>query len=481
MSITKCETLRAGFHRNCSAAPLRGKALFRRFQPQASSEMPTSPETRPAVPSTASPWLHSRLFVFLCASLALFLLGLFCLPTPARGYVARSVLGLRFQATDSAISSVPSNEQQCQVRDEILSVEQLRTVLASIGPPPQANRENIEPFPAPSEIDFVRQRLTIVPEKSETMGECKLAISYTGLDDKWSVALVDRLATQTIRRLDERAASDAAKATSPDPTAGVVEARQKEQSARRALDDFLTSHFESLSQANRPPAEPAPAKETAAQKSAVPVPRINPKWQLLHDQLNTHTAERDKILLDRTPEHPQAKETAVKIESLKRQLEETPKFIVEEEPAVSAKKSRASSVRPAQFTTADSPPGTGREYERLIGELRQAREERLAAEKDAETLAKTDSRKTSPGAAVVRGRIVANGHVSQTLRQPPSTSRLTLLTLVSIFVGACVAALIRTSPTMPVYSTLAQIEKDLSLPVVGVVSPSSHSAAALSR
>lgn len=428
----------------------------------------------------ASIWAHARLFAFACVSLGVFLIGLCLMPTAVRGYVVRAVLGLRIQANDTVTATSLSRDSLSQIRDEYLSTEQIRTALGKVGPPPHTDRMSSEAFPNSAEIEYVRQRLSIAPEHTPVAGEARLALTYTGLNSAWSVSLLDRLAAQVIESLDERAAKEAERNSSSQLRAGLTAAQQREQRARTALDDFLDNHFSTLNRSGRSATSGLASKEQSKAQPAIPSPRINPKWQSLHEQLNALTAERERILLDRTPEHPQAKEAEIKIESLRQLLEQTAKFLVEDEPSVSANRRSEKTIRPAQFA-ADSTTGAGREYEQLLAELRKARQERQAAEREVEFGANSNLRPALPDTVVVRGRVVATAHLVQTLREAPSTGRLTLLALGAIFVGACVAALIRLPASMPVYFTLAQVEKDLSLPVVGVVSPASHSAAAMSR
>lgn len=435
----------------------------------------------PNRPIFAFPWRNARLFVLTSVSLIAFLVSLFCFASPPRGYVARSVLGLRLQASDSRISSAASLEDLSQIRDEILSREQLGAALVQVGPPPSADRDCAAEFPSAAELDYVRQRVRIVPDTSDNVDEARLILTFTGLDSRWSVLLVDQLTAQALARLDERASSSASHDNSFPEQETLAEALRKEQAARRALDDFLESHFDALNRPGKPATEADAAPKGNSKLATLPVPHINPKWQGLREQLTTLVAQRERILLDRTEEHPEAKEASVKIEALKRHLDETPKFLTDEEspPPAAARKSEEV-IGPVQFTAPDSPSGAGREYERLLGEVEQAREDREAAERIAAALPSSSPQGTA-SAAVVRGRIVSTGHVSQTLREAPSIGRLTILALFSIFLGACVAALFRTSKAIPAYTTLTEIERDLALPVAGVVAPSPPFAAALSR
>jgi hypothetical protein len=268
-------------------------------------------------------------------------------------------------------------------------------------------------------------------------------------------------------------------------------AERNEEAARAALDGFLSRHFDALNNAEKATNNPKTAGPAPVLQQPAPFapPKINPKWQSLEDRLAAETAKRDQLLLDRLPEHPQVREADARIEALNRQLDQTPKFDAGEPPATSgaspANGKVWGEVQPAEFAQ-DTPgigfvlvPEVGEEYERLLGELSAAREARKVAEREAESRALSEGAQAV--ATVLRGRIVSNARLAQTLRHGPSTGRLTVLALASIFAGACVAAMIRIPKTSQTYSTAAEVEEDLALPIVAVVPAAPPSSAVVSR
>jgi hypothetical protein len=440
---------------------------------------------------------HTRLLIFAATALVVFLAGLYCWPTGVRGYVAQAMLAVRAEQIGAASTQLPSLGDQNSAREVILSAETLREALGQAGPPPNVARGAGEAFPSDAEIEFVRKHLSVARDSATDAEGIRLLLSYAGHDSVWSVAFLDRLAGQTVAALDRRAAEEIALALAGQTESPLQLAERREDAARAALDGFLTRHFDALNYGETPVQGHAKLRRSPSDsepRPALPMQtKINPKWQSLQDRLAAEASKRDQLLLDRLPEHPQVREANVRIEALQRQLDKTPKFLSDEPLPASdrsaARRNAPSAVQPAQFAQEASTtqpasgsapvPEVGDEYERLLGELTEAREARKAAERLAEARLLAEPAQAS--ATVLRGKIVADARLAQTLREAPSTGRLTVLALISVFAGACLAALIRMPGKSPTYTTVAEVEADLSLPVVGVVSTASPSAAVLSR
>jgi hypothetical protein len=446
--------------------------------------------TKPKARDLSGVVSHLRLFAFSIAALLFFCGGLYFWPTAIRGHLMQASIALRMEQPGAASTQFPTRNDQNAARDAVLSAAVLRTALSQVGAPPNVERNADLPFPTDSEIEFVTRNLSIGRDSaSDEAG--RLLLSYLGHDSAWSTAFLDRLAGETVAELDRRAAEAIALAMASQRESPLALAERKEEAARAALDGFLSRHFDALNDAGTAATSPKSAGPSTASQQPAPFapPKINPKWQSLEERLAAETAKRDQLLLDRLPEHPQVREADARIEALNKQLDQTPKFETGEPPATSGNSATTDKmwgeVQPAEFAQ-DTPgigfvlvPEVGEEYERLLGELSAARAARKAAEREAASRAFSESAR--PVATVLRGKIVSNARLAQTLRHGPSTGRLTVLALASIFAGACVAAMIRIPRKLQTYSTAAEVEEDLALPVVAVVPSAPPSSAVVSR
>jgi hypothetical protein len=429
--------------------------------------------------SPKAPRSLTRLLVFVAVASVSLVAGLYGWPSPVKGYRAETALDLFGDGSEPA-NPGEARRHLSAFHEAALSPDNLAGALRQVGPPPHVPRKSSADFPAASEIDFVKQRLTIEPAQSKNSGGTRIAVRFTAPNADWSVAVLDAVARQALAALEHPPAAERPAALN-DAEAKLAAAKEREQTTRRALDTFLAQHFEALNRRH----DFGDADPLLARAPAPPKPTINPQWQAVSDQLAALTAQYERLVQGRTLDHPQVQETGFKIEATRQELQRMPQYLdgdVRTPPVQEAERNAKHPVGPAQFTQTEPvgrAPAAGKTYEHLLADLQQAKAARQTAQVQLETAAQA-ARKAAAAAPVVRGRIVATAHVAQTLWEAPSTNRLTVLALASIFVGACVATIIRVPRTTTVLTTTDEVEAKLSLPVVGVV-PSPSRSAPLSR
>lgn len=340
----------------------------------------------------ASSWRSQKLFylaVFAVAGVAIYRWGLAAADRAesSRSYTSTATIRLRDGAQAEA--------EPEQIQRQIASVSNVHQALSRLAPPGASPSTDDPQATAGRAVEPVRQRLRVTAERTSVPGELAISISYTDRVAGYAARLVNRLA--------EAYAEGYRAAWKGRAHGAYVEAREASEraeeeltEAKARLDAFCQRHFGSP-QARRPadavdPGEPGadsgqtgptgpwepdgpvlPGEAPAGPESLVdstPVEKRpvnsqpidnkknvdNPEWLGLSERLETLKQHREQLLVDRTPLHPEVRDTELRIAALEEQLSVTPSKI----PAESAGPSTTANQPPAEDAPtppAEMPPG----------------------------------------------------------------------------------------------------------------------------
>ena len=322
-------------------------------------------------------------------------------------------------------------------RRQLLTDDNLRRVLAD----PAA-------VVKPEELEPIRQQLQVTCAPSSIGGRV-LTIRYTGGDADRVRRLVNGLAMRFGQQHAAQIDATFGKA-SRQAHAATEEAERAYQQARSQLSDFLERQIA----AEPPAAEPSVAPPLEPVKPSVV---DNPQWLEIKTQLDTLKDQRQQLLVNRTPLHPEVlalderiAETSGRLAAIPRQTPLASTSPVSEPPA----------APPAQ--TEPERPSIGQELLDLQAAVRESRErydqcqeaERITIENQ-KSAPKVELRLADKCSLVADGRIVP---------------RIAFLALAAAAAMAIAAGIIASGANVdPLLMTLAEVEAASPVPVVGVL------------
>jgi hypothetical protein len=411
------------------------------------------------------------------------------------------------------------------VREHLLADDALRSVLKQLGAPPGVDAKLARDWPPYSEVERLRGTVRITPTAPIGDGRERVAMFVVDADPERARQVLEKLALLATAADSGETGTAAVDA---DVQRQLEELRAAERQAGAKLDAFLKQHL---------PAEPSDVLDAQApQTSAAPeeFPRAterigavdasrhsasgsqfrllaaieeanapsaaglteNPDWLALKSDLDERMGERDRLLRQLTPLHPQVQAIDAEIEEILLRLDQTPRYL---------NASQATSPRPAGTppgtsasdagqtgaaiiespSTADGkPPSIGSEqfaahaaeYESLLRGYEDARR-RLA---EAESLAKPLPSAGAAGGSAAR--LVDAPRIVRSEGGDPSRLSVVLLGIASLLAGAATAWACRGAP--PVASTFAsaaEAARELGLPLLGEIRRGQSVAAAAPR
>lgn len=228
------------------------------------------------------------------------------------------------------------------------------------GPPNASRAEALTPE---------RGNIHVQVEANQQQGQSLVAIRVTDKDAERAILVANRLAEKYAK--DHGAGAPIPRAQEGfNSNAAVEQARQSYLAAREQLDRFLDGYFRQRPTVAEHPIAPEPVQSkpfpipsaTAsppqpplAGASMGPAPIDNPLWLDLDRRRSELQKRRSQLLVDRTPLHPDVQELDVQIAKLEQRLAQNPRRVVPGTQPTTADREgrRAESLRP------ENPPQQG--------------------------------------------------------------------------------------------------------------------------
>jgi hypothetical protein len=239
--------------------------------------------------------------------------------------------------------------------------------------------------------------------------------------------------------------------------------------ATARLDGFVRDHLKPRQQAS-----PAPGVATTPPvPAAQPVLVDNPDWVALNRQLDELLQQRAKLLVDRTPIHPEVQQVEIRIAEAQQRLSETKRWIAGPPSRAVSAPSRAADQPAAQAAgPAEDPAATAATREKLKAAVAAAQGAKEEAQRRQDRARQAWQQEP---------RVEVQLAVAQAVPPPPLALRLRLA------LAALAAGLTATiglgmvaagAAIEPAVRSVAQLRAILSVPVLGVVSETGSTQAA---
>ena len=287
----------------------------------------------------ASPWEPQKLLFYLAlfgvTGLAVYRWGL------AKAQPSKPAGSYTSTATIHLGEGLQAAADPQKIQRQITSKENLHRAVRqlALAARPPAN-EDLEAA-ADRAVETVSQNLQVTAGGTSLPGEVAVSITYTDRYAHYPARLVNTLAEsyaadcrQEWKRRTYRAYTEAREASE--------RAEQEFLQAKARLEEFSRQHFKP-GQARQPDDTFGPEQEqtdnarassaevhesdslTAA--PATPPPVDNPRWVELNQRLAALKRRLAQLLVDRTPLHPEVRDTELRITALEQQLSATPRKI----------------------------------------------------------------------------------------------------------------------------------------------------------
>ncbi|MGO8690851.1 MAG: hypothetical protein ACLQLG_14610 [Thermoguttaceae bacterium] len=311
----------------------------------------------------------------------------------------------------------------------------------------------------------VREKTAVELSVGAAPGAASIAIRYASKNPAAAAQWVNALAGSYAAAYRQQWRSVAEKVYQDSQTAAAGADEQLRQATAR-LDAFVNEHLK-------------PAAQKAAATPPVPVvhpARVdNPDWVALNRQLGDLLQQRVKLLLDRTPIHPEVQQTELRIAEIQRRLAETQRWIPARQSGGESSLPLAAAQPAAQTAVpAEDPFVTRVALEKL--------KEVLAAARGASQQAERQQRQARL-ACQEEPRIELQFAVPQ-VALPPSMAlrlRLALAALAAGLTATVGLGMVATGAAIePAVRTVAQLRAILTVPVLGVVPETGSTKAARS-
>lgn len=348
-----------------------------------------------------------------------------------------------------------------------------------------------------TDIAAVRKNLQVTASKASGSGTLEIAITYTDSHADRCVRLVNRLAESYAADFRARWQSRAREVCVEAGNAA-ESARQTLLEAQQQLDTPIDRHADTIPsedpserkmseqiEATRPGIVEDIAEnavEDAVEETVVKEPAMvdNPEWLDLQSQLAEVRLYRDDLLIDRTELHPMVQEAEMRVSALEQRIASIPGQIPGQVPDASL----ASPQRSATNLTDEETPTGQTQRDRAASLL--AEQQRAAALQQRRELERTTKQANEAYRMAMRKERTAweTGQLAPrielnlarmvdapTPQRPGST--VLLATLIAGVAGAAGAGMVSLGWAMePTLNTVAQVDRAISFPVIGVVSES---------
>lgn len=368
-------------------------------------------------------------------------------PTAVSRVVIRAMSEGSTQPDDSTVESVTG---------DLLSDDALRDAIGEAGP-----------CAAGLEADHLRAQVSIDWERSPD--GLSLLVRLADSDAHRAIALASALTRSYVARRTAREESQRAAAGRANQQA-VERARSTWLESREQLDRFLETHFENPSWVEAAAGPHATAEPPQPPSETRPVE--NPEWNALEQQRRAAQRERDRLLVDRTPQHPEVLEATQRLEDLGRQLRGIPRTLERDTQAQSASPAAPRPGRGGiQVPTVETPSQIAKAEAEAGRQFRQLRDRVDGAEVAYQRA--LASAKQSEESSATKAVVVALPAVIAPSPGPHGGSANWLAALLcagaAILAGAGFLTSQRASHA-PTFASPEEVGKALNLPVLGVIS-----------
>ncbi len=353
----------------------------------------------------------------------------------------------------------------------------IRDAADAAKPDPAQVRRQILAKDEPAAADAaarLREKTAVDVIAKATPGATRIAIRSTDKDPRAAAQWVNGLANAYAETYRQQWQSRVAK-TYQDVQAATGRADEQLRQATARLDAFVNEQLRRSRQRAFEAANPPPVP-------AVHPARVdNPDWVALNRQLSALQQHRAKLLVDRTPLHPEVQETELRIAEAQRRLAETERWIparqgsdVSAPPLAADRASTAASVTPRATPELD-PAVTQAALDKLKGAVAAAhRASELSARRERDAWQAGQH----PPKVDVQWAVALEA-------PPPSTAlrlRLALAALAAGLTATVGLGMVVTGAAIePALRSATQIQTILALPVLGIVPETDPARAARSR
>ncbi len=429
--------------------------------------------------ASSSVAVPSPLYGCTIITLAVFFVGLVAWRVPVDAYIVVSQVGCRSVLRNGAGNSDAGNGTLYAASRQSLA-NAIRLADAQLT---RESADEVDPI-TDERMEEVAQGLRI-QARAVKPGEQSISIAYSGDNPAWSMALVDVLTRDCLLAVPAGESSPAIAASKVRELRWKAElARHYERKARHELELVMETGAERQATANVTPegdSGDGPGMAASTPEGAV---EYHPQWVALQQELSDMANQLQTLLVTLTPNHPQVQTLTQQMESVRRQLDLTPKYwtpditpaVVTESAGSTSEPTDASQVaHKLDLDSAAAPDATTNSTESggvnaAQAELDTAVDARESAEDALATLISTAALKSSSSSLPESRWLITPPSVQGRIGGRPSPGRVAVIGGMSVVSGLAFAWGLGSLSGLRRVNSLPELESLLDLPVVGQLS-----------
>lgn len=448
-------------------------------------KLPVAENETTSRPGKRGPWApRGRAYVFLVATLAVFLLGFFLTYQPPHGYLAEAtIVHLAPPNDEPATAGLPLGSQLTQISrqaaTELTSDAALRRAALNTG------LGEASDLPA-AKIDHLRQLIRVSADPNPAREVVEITLQVTQDDPQLAVSLAGALAQHYVQTQAGGHDHNRLDRLCQDANLAVQQAKTGVAQASVEVERLLHEHMDALHElesliasagppGDKPPAEPKPAAAQAPPAPAVPEMIPNPALAKMHDELRILTADRDRLLKTRTELHPEVRQVLGEIAELESIRAATPAEIPNPEyrkpPAPSATPDPLPSRDGEEQRRAQRIADQRAKVEQISAEYRQAQQTLDAARSREATALTAQKQAVRQQQAANRplASVAAPARLVARLGERMSGFHLLLLAAAGVAAGVVMMRLSKLRVCQGVFLSTMELQQRLAVPVIGAI------------